>query len=280
VIDSTSVLYFQSDYLASGWRQSEVVTPNVFIPFSLSGQIVLDGTEARATGLYSYTRPPIHLNHHREYDPFTGGFLQPDPMDGVPRKEAEGYVLARNNSTRFSDSTGNQAYYIDSPEDTCRESKEQFTKMLWQAASRLMACSGITCLFEKIPKRAWLYNLFYSTYRCRPEREADGNYAIAQRARGAVHLYPDAFDEGAMAAKNDGCLAQVIAHEALHITLFQITEDYDSWSRDHAISRPLYFNQVVFHGRLNVRAPREYPNANEEDFVRNTTDHCKFCEPL
>ncbi|NDZ17362.1 hypothetical protein C7T35_03650 [Variovorax sp. WS11] len=76
-------MHFEADYLASGWHRVEVQAANMFIPFAPPGQIVLDGTEARATGTYAYTRPPIHLNHSRAYDPFSGGFLSPDPQDVV-----------------------------------------------------------------------------------------------------------------------------------------------------------------------------------------------------
>jgi RHS repeat-associated protein len=60
-----------------GWDDI-IVGDDVFQPFRFPGQLVDHDTTAWAD-FEDPARPPLHDNHHRVYDPFTGMYLQTDP---------------------------------------------------------------------------------------------------------------------------------------------------------------------------------------------------------
>lgn len=141
VTDRNGITYFGADYLASGWRNALNYSVDMYVPFSLPGQIVLEGTEATASGAYSFTRPAIHLNGQREHDPFLGSFLQPDPLDVFAREDAEAYSAMGSNALANVDPTG--LFTVRGCGN--RATIAHVHKSLWAAVSGLLACTAKDC---------------------------------------------------------------------------------------------------------------------------------------
>jgi YD repeat-containing protein len=171
VVDDQNVQYFLGDYLASGWRNLVQQATETWFPFALPGQIVLDGTEAQAacqSGCsYSFTRPPIYLNNHREFDPFLGAFLQPDPADVHAREDSEGYLGMRGNSLRFTDESGDYSVDVN-----CEEMSPLIEADLVRAASGLFRCAGGQCFASTVSRAAAA--LLLSHIECPKFNQLDG----------------------------------------------------------------------------------------------------------
>jgi RHS repeat-associated protein len=273
VIDANSMTYFQSDYLASGWRQPEVTSSNTFFPFSLPGQIVLDGTEARASGLYNYTRPPIHLNHHREYDPFTGAFIEPDPLDSKPRHNPEGFAIARLNPLAFADPSGLLSISCDKPLDFPGFEKK-VVEHITTAALKIARCVG--CDLEL--RRAWLYQLYIADYRCKympgglygsnnifsSARESD--MALFWSTPTRIDISLKGFNEKEVIGK-PACLENTLAAEAFHAVSGKIMHRRQPswWVRELRRRMPL-------GDEVHEATPAE------EDRVHSQTNKCVTCD--
>nr|MBA3406108.1 RHS repeat protein [Gemmatimonadaceae bacterium] len=87
-MDEQGATFWQARWDATGWRQI-VGTPqaNMWVPFALPGQILLDGTAAFSGASTTTVRPELSLNRWRGYDPMVGAFLQPDPTDTTARSD-------------------------------------------------------------------------------------------------------------------------------------------------------------------------------------------------
>jgi YD repeat-containing protein len=98
LFDEQGATFWQARWDATGWRQIVgTPQPNMWVPFALPGQIILEGTEAFA-GSTTTVRAPIALNQWRAYDPLLGAFLQSDSLDHRTRLTPEGYVYGCGSS--------------------------------------------------------------------------------------------------------------------------------------------------------------------------------------
>src|SRR4051812_15721440 len=81
LVDGVGATYWQAHWDAAGWRHVEGRASDMWVPFGLAGQVILDGTEAGTVAAGQSLRPELALNQLRAYDPLQGAFLQPDPAD-------------------------------------------------------------------------------------------------------------------------------------------------------------------------------------------------------
>lgn len=109
LVDESGATYWQAHWDATGWRTLVGTSqPNMWVPFGLPGQIILEGTDAHASSALA-VRPAIALNQMRAYDPLTGAFLQPDPIDQTGRLNPEGYLYGRAEYVATFDTTGRKS---------------------------------------------------------------------------------------------------------------------------------------------------------------------------
>ncbi len=237
VIDERGETVWGAIWDANGARRVVEDSRDVWVPFGLAGQIVLDGT-----GL---SGPPLALNHMRVYDPRTGAFLTPDALDVTMRQEPEAYVAARANPVSFADPSGNDTHrngnWIDPP--------TPFTGCSWQNVHALITahvqavltmgqCTTGSCRSEQF-RRAILEELTRSdlVYECaRYSGEFDGAHYIFDRGvlvwrvfhRGqwievreteaqTSPIHPHTLI--GPKALHHSCLSAVLAHEATHPAL-------------------------------------------------------------
>jgi RHS repeat-associated protein len=91
---------------AFGWGRVEVGTTQ-FQPLRFPGQVADDETIAwyfnTGTSAYVRARPPLSENRYRVYDPFTGSYLQTDPLVS---SSWNSYAYAENSPTLSTDEDG------------------------------------------------------------------------------------------------------------------------------------------------------------------------------
>lgn len=86
------------------WGQDTTVTgPSVFQPTLFAGQYTDSETASYESDGVTTHRPSLALNGFRTYDPFTGAFLQSDPL--LPRTRSS-YVYVSSSPTQHSDRDG------------------------------------------------------------------------------------------------------------------------------------------------------------------------------
>jgi RHS repeat-associated protein len=211
------------------------------------------GTEAYANGAGgTWTRPPLSLNRIRTYDPLLGEFLQPDPADQRGRSSPEGYAYARNSPLSLFDPTGadsspmmggctstqqdalrgaiNQAI---SGIETCRDGECGFPsgeaiRQDWIAALRAtdwtIGCLKNDPIGQSIDREVYGYFAGASDDVFDADGTDDAAEAITLIAKNGVGrnqtvLVPDSFlpvGSPYWSGNFSQCLAQRIAHEALH----------------------------------------------------------------
>jgi len=121
MVDEQGATYWQARWDATGWRSVEgTPQPDMWVPFGLSGQLIVEHTEAAPVSTSSSVRPSIVLNQLRAYDPLFGAFLQPDPADQSSRLLPEGYLLARGDYLGHVDSSGANS-----------KIRQQYNKLIW-----------------------------------------------------------------------------------------------------------------------------------------------------
>lgn len=110
LVDEQGATFWQARWDASGWRAIVgTPQPEMWVPFGLPGQIVLDGTAAFVgTGGVS-TRAELAINGVRVADPTLGAFLRPDPSDQHGRVAPEQYSYGRNNPITLTDPSGSES---------------------------------------------------------------------------------------------------------------------------------------------------------------------------
>ena len=193
LIDQNGGTAWQARWDANGHRTIVGSQIEMFVPFGLPGQVILDtmeiayddqgvvhqniGTEAFASGTSgTWIRPPIALNQWRSYDPIAGAFIQPDPADQRGRLNPEEYLLARGNPLYFVDPDGADSTPNESKEwfpssfsvtwdESCSERKEVYSRALQNAAMDIRKCTSGDCGNATI-KRQLLFALSVGTYYC------------------------------------------------------------------------------------------------------------------
>jgi len=109
------VYYFHNDHLGTPQAMSDAAGRKVweaeYEPFGKAtvnedpdgdGQIVINNL--RFPGQYYDAETGLHYNYHRDYDPATGRYLQPDPIGLLGGLNQYSYV--RNNPVNFIDPSG------------------------------------------------------------------------------------------------------------------------------------------------------------------------------
>jgi hypothetical protein len=180
VVDHGGFEHFRATYDASGRRTAEVHAADLWMPFGLQGQVVLDGTEATAvcgTGC-ARVRPPLALNHMRVYDPHMARFLEPDSGDLSTRMSPEGYSYGRNALGAAIDPTGMSASWPEwmTPVSgstffltrSCQQYSERITEALSTAIQQLDACRSGLCAFpgSQALRTQWSYFLYRGQWDC------------------------------------------------------------------------------------------------------------------
>jgi RHS repeat-associated protein len=280
---------------------------DMWIPFGLPGQLILDKTIAYASGGgFTHTRPALALNQWRVYDPLIGAFLQPDGADLKSRLAPEGYVFARAAPTEFTDPSGlsSRLFYsfgdhlfnrlledgigpgVSYQFDSSCNDEDRLTYMIAHnlAFLKLVICAKGICGSSR-GKRAWLATLSLGEVHCRTANNyntrfgPDGDWAPG--VDGVLHS-PTEGDAYALSREGpDGrslfsafaledsseCLASVIAHEAVHRSIDIL---------------PVYGINPV-HTALWPLLPFALPTSvrrtlhDEETFVENSVEDCFDC---
>lgn len=189
LVDDQGLTHWAARWDASGWRRVLGSRPEMWIPFGMSGQVILasvydqdgprGGTDAHtATGTGYITRPSIILNQARAYDPMTGSFLQPDPADRAGRRMPEGYAYARWNPLEGRDPDGRSSavpfptklsYLFDK---SCGSRSPNITAALTSAMLDIWSCTTHLCA-DAVIKRQILAALSTGTYYCVSANSAD-----------------------------------------------------------------------------------------------------------
>jgi hypothetical protein len=263
MLDEQGATFWQARWDASGWRQLVgAPQPNMWVPFGLPGQVLLDESKAFA-GLGTQVRPELAINQRRGYDPMTGSFLQPDGADQTGRLDPEGYSLSRNNPPRYPDPRGNQTYAewhlpLKVNSEGCDD--DALSAALNVAALQIISCPTGACSLpggEKF-RRMWIYALASSHWICAvPPSDPQGRrYSLTTiqsfartSSRGSMQAYgapprgdmnsinelalddwryylsPFAFANAQRRKISLGfepCLARLVAHEVLHAAIRKI----------------------------------------------------------
>ena len=292
ILDGAGTEYFRAAWDASGIRHTQLEAANVWVPFALPGQFILYGTEAASP---NGTRPPIHLNGARAYDPLTGSFLSPDPADPLVRTP-EGYAYARSNPLLFTDPTGTKSfimrngglaavnrginsYWLD---ETCREHAPRIQAAMALAVGFIITCDAWGCMITGRAIEPWLANLFSGRYTC-----VNGGYgeygglmpgnAIAATGGGTWSPRRTWISPAALhGLREDGyrdisCLAASLAHEALHTASNDLIIDDYFFSPNHV--SPDYRGKPA----RDVFESRPDPGDTNEAMTRYLTRNCFPC---
>lgn len=256
LVDQQGATYWQARWDATGIsRTVGQAQGEMWVPFGLPGQIVLGstavltdlgssiqpGTEAFAEGVdASWTRPPIALNRWRAYDPLLGAFLAPDPLDAQGRPNPEGYAYARHAFPFRFDPTGLiSTMFCDEKQikDAATSAIDQINKCILGACTGFPGSEGF--------RRSWVSVISNSMFLCVSSDTPWLSWAfgVAQVDRdGRVWTYKESvlIDSGGLGRAvgildwmiigdpnaprpiltgGSRCLAQFIAHEALHRSL-------------------------------------------------------------
>ncbi|MEO7729720.1 MAG: hypothetical protein ABIY55_02025 [Kofleriaceae bacterium] len=187
LVDEVGATYWQAHWDAAGWRHIEGRPSDMWVPFGLAGQVILDGTEAGTVAAGQSLRPAIALNQLRAYDPLQGAFLQPDPADQSGRLAPEGYLYGRGDYVERVDATGAYSKDLDylnkkipirsrrSFDDSCvNNSKSVYERLrdqelINQIASDIDTCKNGSCGEPKIGaniKKQWKIALLTGRYFC------------------------------------------------------------------------------------------------------------------
>lgn len=187
VLDEAGATFWQARWDASAVRTLVgTPQPNMWVPFGLPGQVILEGTEVTGDG--SGARPAIALNQLRAYDPLLGSFLQPDPMDQTTRRLAEGYLYGRGDSVNNADPTGSETlpevrkwvdehWHVHLDPRECGHNVQRSKRRLSQILSDHDLVARIIFLFDHCPYGRCAtneggimgrlrYTLLNGTYRC------------------------------------------------------------------------------------------------------------------
>ncbi len=111
-----TIYYFHNDHLGTPQAMSDqsgtIVWKAEYEPF---GTAVVDEDpdsdgiavtcNLRFPGQYYDAESGLHYNYHRDYDPSTGRYVEPDPI-GINAGTDHPYGYAKGNSLAFADSTG------------------------------------------------------------------------------------------------------------------------------------------------------------------------------
>lgn len=218
-VDESGALHFSARQGLFGDRTVRLQQPMMWVPFALPGQIVLERTLA-ANG--AERRPPLALNGAREYDPRTARFLQPDPVDWLPREDPEGYVLARSDPMRWADPSGTLSIHWSCPTADRVNIGVEVAWAMAQVSSE--KCQGHKKCGPDYARRV-LERLMDLEIRCH-SRVIQGTVAPCGSAPSfplrSISIREDITQYGEIPAgtcpskSQSGCLAQVILHEALH----------------------------------------------------------------
>jgi RHS repeat-associated protein len=189
LVDEVGATYWQASWDATAWRTLQgVPQPDMWVPFGLAGQLILDGTEARDPGASAALRPALVINQFRVYDPLFGAFLQPDPADATARLSPEGYLYGRGNYVANVDPSGAQSRqrpsapldmipggwdnYIDpSCSDNLVEGQIQadlLNSVVAGILSDIEKCKSDECgkIMNENIRRQWRFALLTGTYYC------------------------------------------------------------------------------------------------------------------
>jgi hypothetical protein len=256
MVDDEGATYWQAHWDATGWRSIEgTPQPDMWVPFALSGQLIVEHTEAAPTSAASSVRPSIVLNQLRAYDPLFGSFLQPDPADQSSRLLPEGYLLARGDYLGHTDSSGAKSSI-----------RQEYSKLIWpgwelaydiscadrvnaletaidQAIADIDACRLDKCGaagFAQSLRKQWIFALLTGMNYCvKPNRNVQLSTFVTPVKADADGYIKDRFGARAFAGTNmvyNGtplggrqtvfgsaafgptapCLTETVAHEAMH----------------------------------------------------------------
>jgi RHS repeat-associated protein len=113
------VYFFHNDHLGTPQAMTDVAGRTVWAAeYEPFGKAVIDQdadgdgrlvvNNLRFPGQYHDAETGLHYNWHRDYDPETGRYLQPDPT-GIQAGANHLYAYAAGNPIRFTDPLGLQA---------------------------------------------------------------------------------------------------------------------------------------------------------------------------
>jgi YD repeat-containing protein len=258
-LDDVGVEFFSATWDATGWRT--IVTQaggpiDMWVPFGLPGQLILDSTAAYASnGTTTHSRPPVALNRWRVHDPLLGAFLTSDPSDLVGRLDPEGYLAYRDSPLLYADPTGAESQLVDNYETWKTENRygdcpRNNMMLLAETAAKfqIMTCTSGYCGMSTAFRRGWVFALATMKYDCDQVGEVTewGNDALTVKTDGLywdrraasnfgaasygyppgglyTHLPPAALKvsdelDPFYNSAHDGkaCLSRTLAHEALH----------------------------------------------------------------
>jgi YD repeat-containing protein len=260
VVDDQGATYWQARWDATGWRAIVgTPQPNMWVPFGLPGQIVIDGSKAFTGSLTTVVRPEIALNRWRAYDPLLGAFLQPDPSDQFARLSPEGYVASGANYVQASDPTGAETQRIG-----CKWYQDlALDQAIQSALLDISTCASGECAFggERV-REAWKHALTnLNSITCLQDYGYSSSMVFGNNGGGVFVRYPDGlifrdsrsleealrhpgepktddkglastyhFDRGGdtflfkweIPERGADCLAKVLAHEALHVVNYRL----------------------------------------------------------
>ncbi len=249
LVDGAGTTQVAGYITAGGWRTVTQRADFAWLPQALPGQIVLERTAARVGA--NLLKPAIALNGAREYDPLVGGFIEPDPADGVPREDPEGYVYGRNDPQRNLDPSG-----MFSVNSNCggAEGTAKIMAAVAKATADLLACKDKECSDDQ--KHLLIAMMNYADYTCDAPQNL-GGYVDEDPTRDGIHLLRTIVDtpepDGGDCRPTMGplpttscCLRQEVTHEAIH----QLDGHWDGAYDDLPFGHDRYADGPAKMGRL------------------------------
>jgi len=299
--------HWQAHWDSTAWRSIEgAPQPDMWVPFGLAGQLIMEGTEASPDASATATlRPAIVLNRLRAYDPLFGGFLQPDPADQSARFLPEGYLLARGDYLGHVDDSGaaskiRDAYKKLIPEgwelrlsSTCMGQEATIQAAIDQAIAESDKCHYEKCgaaRFAANLKKQWIFamltGLIYCPhpldYREIPQIDITGwmdGRVGPDRSLAMTVLYYKGRTLGdritAFGAATP-CLKRSLAHEAMHgvyktlpLSMVSIAATITPEGWDEA--------KELYYGKVGDWTWNEGGTLDEDDDMDKYLDTCINC---
>ncbi|HEU4730495.1 MAG TPA: hypothetical protein VFT22_21500 [Kofleriaceae bacterium] len=250
MLDEDGATHWQAHWDATAWRSLDG-TPqqDMWVPFGLAGQILLEHTEASPGQGAASVRPAIVINQLRAYDPFPGSFLQPDPADQSPRLLPEGYLFARGEYLAHSDESGEKSNIREQYnrlippgwelrfDASCADRKQELLAAINEAITEIDRCPLEKCDaagFAPNLKKQWIFALLTGRNYCvkpngsvqtpiyqaptRANKKGDVLVSLKSEAFALMRMDPGTTLGARITVfgTSSPCLKRSVAHEAMH----------------------------------------------------------------
>ncbi len=209
------------------------------VRFLLPGQLSFPGTAAiafdpegfcGATCATLIARAGIAANGVREYDPSLGMYLEQDPIQPTLSLERQRvYTYGDNSPLMLIDEAGLWSYG-----PSCRQYFWKIYQAIEEAINKIGKCTNLDC--NQLSRKVWAFYLARARFECDIVNPPGPRLTCGQVTAGGwtgfgdqvIHLSEAAIQDDCGSNPKDKCLANTIAHEALHLAPISVTDAFDA----------------------------------------------------